>query len=114
MIKNPITTPGKARGMVRIDNKVFLPRNLFLTKNIPAVVETAKAAKVVANDTRTVKTNVFMYLGFLIISRYTAHPLSPSTDAKNNRINGNARNANEKINNGVRQVSTKVRFVIRF
>jgi len=55
-----------------------------------------------------------MYLGFLIISRYTAHPLSPSTDAKNNRINGNARNANEKINNGVRQVSTKVRFVIRF
>ena len=69
IIKKPITTPGKARGSVRIDNSIFLPRNLFLTRNIPAVVETAKAAKVVANETRTVSTNVFMYLGFLIISR---------------------------------------------
>jgi hypothetical protein len=69
MIKKPITTPGKARGKVRIDNKVFLPRNLFLTRNIPAVVETASAAKVVASDTRTVRIKVFRYLGFLIISR---------------------------------------------
>ena len=54
---------------MRIDNKVFLPRNLFLTKNIPAVVEIASAAKVVASDTRTVRIKVFRYLGFLIMSK---------------------------------------------
>ena len=70
MVNQPLAPPqqydqktnynsGKARGKVRIDN-VFLPRNLFL-RNIPAVVETASAAKV-ASDTRTVRIKVFRYL----------------------------------------------------
>ena len=58
IIKKPITTPGKANGSVRIDNNIFLPRNLFLDKNIPAVVETARAAKVVANHAKKINSGM--------------------------------------------------------
>ena len=69
MIRKPITTPGNASGSVRTDNKTPRPRKRLRVKNMPAVVETASAATVVANDTSTVKTSVFKYLGFLRISK---------------------------------------------
>ena len=69
MIRKPITTPGNASGRVRTDNKTPRPRKRLRVRNMPAVVETASAAAVVANDTSTVKTSVFKYLGFLRISK---------------------------------------------
>tara|TARA_B100001939_G_scaffold149291_1_gene129177 strand:- start:277 stop:441 length:165 start_codon:yes stop_codon:yes gene_type:complete len=41
-----------------------------------------------------------------------AQPEEPSPDARNNRINGNAKNAIEKINSGARHRIIKVRFDI--
>jgi uncharacterized protein (DUF3820 family) len=55
-----MTTPGKASGRVIIDSKIPRPLNWFRDKNIPAVVDTASAAIVVASDTNTVRIRVLM------------------------------------------------------
>ena len=90
-----MTTPGKASGRVIIDSKIPRPLNWFRDKNIPAVVDTASAAIVVASDTNTVRTksiNVAWFTKYLKIDRpsYIAFPRSKKQShegecKKNNR-----------------------------
>tara|TARA_Y100001936_G_C15751850_1_gene496505 strand:- start:14 stop:589 length:576 start_codon:yes stop_codon:yes gene_type:complete len=83
IIKKPITTPGKARGNVRIDKTISLPGKVFLTRNNPAAVEMTKAVNVTVIESIKVAIILSKCLGVFNIVKYDEIPeslLAPTID----------------------------------